>query len=136
FIGTPPMNFVAATSADGGATLRAAKFSIPTPASWRASLGTADGRKVVIGIRPEKLSISDGGASDAGFVPVAVEVVELLGNEVIFHGRTGDDILIAKTEPRRAPKVGANVSLRLDLDAIHLFDAATERRLDSAPAKP
>mgnify|MGYP001561677415 CR=1 FL=1 len=138
FIGTPPMNFVPATVTDRGATLRAARFSIPTPASWRAALGPVDGRRVLIGIRPEKIEIvsGDGAAPDSGIVPVAVEVVELLGNEVIFHGRAGDDVLVAKAEPRRAPRVGTTVSLRLDLDALHLFDAETERRLDSAPANP
>ncbi|HET7903743.1 MAG TPA: sn-glycerol-3-phosphate ABC transporter ATP-binding protein UgpC [Candidatus Eisenbacteria bacterium] len=141
FIGTPPMNFVPATTADQGATLRAVRFSIPTPASWRASVGAADGRRLILGIRPEKLTIVEGGeggagGASAGIVPVVVEVLELLGNEVIFHGRAGDDVLIAKTAPRRAPKIGATVSLRFDLEALHLFDAETERRLDSAPANP
>ncbi|HEU4334636.1 MAG TPA: sn-glycerol-3-phosphate ABC transporter ATP-binding protein UgpC [Candidatus Eisenbacteria bacterium] len=141
FIGTPPMNFVPATTADQGATLRAVRFSIPTPASWRASVGAADGRRLILGIRPEKLTIAEGGdggdgGAAAGVVPVVVEVLELLGNEVIFHGRAGDDVLIAKTAPRRAPQIGSTVSLRFDLEALHLFDAETERRLDSAPANP
>ncbi|HSQ59098.1 MAG TPA: hypothetical protein VLT84_01475, partial [Acidobacteriota bacterium] len=47
-----------------------------------------------------------GDGAAAGVVPVVVEVLELLGNEVIFHGRAGDDVLIAKTAPRRAPTIG------------------------------
>jgi len=62
-------------------------------------------------------------------VPVHVEVTELLGSEVVFHGRMGEDVLVAKAEPHRAPAIGTTVRLKLDLDAIHLFDAETERRL-------
>ena len=39
FIGTPPMNFVAATIGDGGATLAAAKFTLPVPAALRPVTG-------------------------------------------------------------------------------------------------
>ncbi|HEX7077193.1 MAG TPA: sn-glycerol-3-phosphate ABC transporter ATP-binding protein UgpC [Candidatus Eisenbacteria bacterium] len=130
FIGTPPMNFVPAVTADGGATLRAAQFSIPAPAAARGALGGADGRRVLIGIRPEKIEIAPAPPPGGnGFVAVKVEVVELLGNEAVFHGRVGDDVLVAKAEPHRAPKVGDIVTLRLDLEALHLFDAETERRL-------
>jgi multiple sugar transport system ATP-binding protein len=135
FIGTPPMNVVTATTADGGATLRSARFSIPTPASWRAMVGSSDGRRLMVGIRPEKIAISDG-ATGVGVVPVVIEVVELLGSEVIFYGRSGEEVLVAAADPRRAPRVGDTLSLRLDLEALHLFDAETERRLDAAPATP
>ena len=130
FIGTPPMNFIPATVADGGATLRAAKFTIPAPASCRSALAGRDGRGVMIGIRPEKVEIvRDAAAAGPGIVAATVEVVELLGNEAVFHGRVGDDLLVAKAESHHAPRVGDTVSLRLDLEALHLFDAETERRL-------
>ncbi|MGE5176863.1 MAG: ABC transporter ATP-binding protein [Hyphomicrobiales bacterium] len=134
FIGTPPMNFIPAVTADGGASLRATEFTIPAPADARAALAGPDGRRVLIGIRPEKIEPEDAagaGASAAapGTVAVKVEVVELLGNEAIFHGRVGDDVLVAKAEPHRAPNVGDTVTLRLDLGALHLFDAESERRL-------
>jgi multiple sugar transport system ATP-binding protein len=130
FIGTPPMNFLGATVSQAGATLAAAAFSIPTPAAWRAAAAKADGRRVRIGIRPEKIGLATPGAAGPGIVRAAVEVVELLGNEAVFHGRAGDDILIAKSESHHAPSVGAQVALQLDLEALHLFDAESERRLD------
>ena len=130
FIGTPPMNFVRATVGVGGARLDAASFAIPTPAGWRSAAVRHDGRPVLVGIRPEKIGLSNGKAEGPGTVPVTVEVVELLGNEAVFHGRAGDDVLIAKSESHHAPVVGARVQLRLDLEALHLFDAETERRLE------
>jgi multiple sugar transport system ATP-binding protein len=63
-------------------------------------------------------------------VPATVEVVELLGNEAVFHARAGEDVLIAKAEPHEAPSVGGRVSLQLDLEQLHLFDADTQRRLE------
>jgi multiple sugar transport system ATP-binding protein len=130
FIGTPPMNFFAATVAEGGASLRAAGFSLPTPPAWRAAAAKHDGKRVVVGIRPEKIELADGAPDQPGVVSVQVEVTELLGSEVVFHGRMGEDLLVAKAEPHRAPTIGATVRLKLDLDALHLFDAETERRLE------
>ncbi len=130
FIGTPPMNFVAATVGPQGETLETAALRLPTPASWRAAAARAAGRPVVIGIRPEKVGLVNGVPPRHDPLTATVEVVELLGSEAVFHGRVGDDVLIAKAESHRAPSVGARVPLRLDLDALHLFDASTRRRLD------
>jgi multiple sugar transport system ATP-binding protein len=48
---------------------------------------------------------------------------------VIVHGRVGDDVLVAKVEPHRAPRMGSRMDLLIELDSLHLFDAATENRL-------
>jgi multiple sugar transport system ATP-binding protein len=132
FIGTPPMNFIPATLADGGATVVASGFRLPVPAAWRAATAgrtSPDARKVVLGIRPENIreAARDGGAA----VPVKahVEFVEPLGYEVIVHGRVGDDLLVAKADPHRAPHMGSEMQLMIEADAVHLFDAGTEQRL-------
>jgi len=130
FIGTPPMNLFPASVTGGGATLTAGTFSIPTPGAWRAATAGTDGRELVIGVRPEKIGLARDDASGPGVVPAVVEMVELLGDEVVFHTRVGRDTLIAKAEPRHAPSVGGSVLLRLDLDELHLFDAETQRRLE------
>ena len=44
FIGTPPMNFVKATLADGGTTLKTAAFSLPVAQSYRALTAGKDGK--------------------------------------------------------------------------------------------
>ncbi len=130
FIGTPPMNFVPATLADGGATVAASGFRIPAPEAARAATAGMDGKKVVYGIRPE--NIREAAREGSGrTVPVTakVEFVEPLGHEVIVHGRVGDDLLIAKVDPHRAPRMDAEVPLVIEVDAGHLFDATTEKRL-------
>jgi multiple sugar transport system ATP-binding protein len=65
-------------------------------------------------------------------VTARVDFVEPLGHEVIVHGRIGNDSLVAKVDPHRAPEMGTDMGLELEMEAIHLFDAATEQRLTSS----
>jgi multiple sugar transport system ATP-binding protein len=130
FIGTPPMNFVRAVLADAGTRLQAGTFSLPVPESMRGVTAGADGRVVVVGVRPE--NIKGTGEQTRGAVAtvsVTAEVMEPLGHEVIVHGKTGGDILVAKLDPHRAPRLGETVDLVVELDTLHLFDAETEKRL-------
>ncbi len=131
FIGTPPMNFVAAGVADGGGALAASKFKIPVPASLRTVTSRHTDRKVVVGIRPE--NVLEAGSETRGEttqLPAEVEIVEPLGNEVIVHARVGEALFVAKLDPHRVPRLGEKLNLVLELDALHLFDAETERRLE------
>ena len=132
FIGTPPMNFLPATLADGGATVVASGFRLPVPATFRAAAAGKDGMKVVLGMRPENIREA-ARESGGGTVPVTakVEFVEPLGHEVIVHGRIGDELLVAKVDPHRAPQMGATMTLVIELEAAHLFDAATENGSDA-----
>jgi multiple sugar transport system ATP-binding protein len=132
FIGTPPMNFVKATIAEGGTKLVAAKLTLPVPASLRDVTRGRDGLKVVVGVRPENLL--DPGKTPRGEtarVAVEVEIVEPLGHEVIVHGRVGDDLLVSKLDPHSVPAIGSTIEIVVELDALHLFDAQTELRLSA-----
>jgi len=53
FIGTPPMNFLAATVSDGGKTLAGPGFSLPVPSNLQGPTTGKDGLKVMVGVRPE-----------------------------------------------------------------------------------
>ncbi|HEV2853169.1 MAG TPA: sn-glycerol-3-phosphate ABC transporter ATP-binding protein UgpC [Thermoanaerobaculia bacterium] len=130
FIGTPPMNFIPATLAGGGTTVAASGFEVPVPRAFRAAAAGRDGSKVVLGIRPENIREA-GREEGGGTVPVAaqVEFVEPLGHEVIVHGRVGDDLVVAKVDPHRAPRMGSRVDLVVEVEAVHLFDGDTEKRL-------
>ena len=131
FIGTPPMNFIPGEIADGGASLRAAALTLPLPAPLRPVAARVAGARVLAGIRPEHLHLADGTAPAGRHrLELDVDMVELLGNEAIVHGRVGDALLIAKAASHRAPRGGDRIPLDLDLDALHLFDAGTEQRLE------
>jgi multiple sugar transport system ATP-binding protein len=130
FIGTPPMNFIQATLAEGGATIAASGFRLSVPAGLKAVTAPRDGQKVVLGIRPENIreAAREAGGNNVP-ITVRVEFVEPLGHEVIVHGRIGDDLLVAKVDPHRSPEMGDDVQLVIEGDAIHLFDAGSEQRL-------
>jgi multiple sugar transport system ATP-binding protein len=130
FIGTPPMNFVPAVVADGGASLSASGFKLPVHDTWRAATNGKDGLKVIVGIRPE--NVRDAARNEMGAttrVHGHVDFVEPLGHEVIVHAKIGNELLVAKVDPHRTPEMGSEIDLELELEALHLFDAASEQRL-------
>src|SRR5437764_5512729 len=133
FIGTPPMNFVPAVISGGsadGATVAASAFTIPVPEAFREAAAAHKDQKVVLGVRPENIREAPRDPGDRVVaITATVEFVEPLGHEVIVHGRVGDDLLVAKVEPHRAPVMGDEVRLIVEVDACHLFDTATEKRL-------
>jgi multiple sugar transport system ATP-binding protein len=131
FIGTPPMNFFKATLADDGATLKAGTFSLPVAASYRALTAGKDGRALVVGIRPENIvDPTKPTRGETVRVTATVEIVEPLGHEVLVYARLGgDDVVVAKVDPHNAPAFDEKVELIVELESLHLFDAATERRL-------
>jgi multiple sugar transport system ATP-binding protein len=130
FIGTPPMNFFQATLTDGGGRVRASGFEIPVPSRARSLAGTAAGRKLVLGLRPEHVLAAGRKAhGESARIDAVVDIVETLGDEIVVHARTGEDVIVFKDDPHRTPEIGATVPLEIDLAALHLFDAATEQRL-------
>lgn len=85
------------------------------------------GKKVVVGIRPERIfGPGKEAPPDAVRVQATVELVETLGDELIVHGRTGDSLLVFKLDPHHPPDIGAKIAVHFDLEAVHLFDAETE----------
>ncbi len=86
FIGSPAMNFVAATlDRDGGPAVVFAGFKVPVPAdvlSARPGLDSYFGKELIVGIRPsdfEDASLGDGGG---GTLQVSADTVEALGSEI------------------------------------------------------
>jgi multiple sugar transport system ATP-binding protein len=47
----------------------------------------------------------------------------------MIHVRVGDEVLVYPVEPHAMPEMGDRAELVLELEKLHLFDAATERRL-------
>ncbi|MCA1580869.1 MAG: sn-glycerol-3-phosphate ABC transporter ATP-binding protein UgpC [Acidobacteria bacterium] len=129
FIGTPPMNFLPATVAGDGAFLEGNSFRLPLA---RTVSGIAAGRRMIVGIRPEGLrrrAATD--PAGAPSLPLTAEVVEPLGDEVIVHARIGESMVICKLGPRDSPRMGDSFDAVIDLDRLHLFDAATSERIAS-----
>jgi multiple sugar transport system ATP-binding protein len=130
FIGTPPMNLLEGTL--DGEAVAATGFTMPVPQTYREAVAGRTG-KVTLGIRPENIR-EEGFDHPGESAPLSIEVdlVEPLGHEVVIYGRAGSDQITAKLAPHRIPRIGETVELSVELDAVQLFDSATERRLDAA----
>jgi multiple sugar transport system ATP-binding protein len=129
FIGTPPMNFVKARLDREGTAAVASGFTLALPPAMRPAPGEA-GREVVLGIRPENVvDAREGGRGITASLPLEVEFVEPLGDEVIVHGRVGEEVLLCKLGPHRVPEAGSRLEVAIELEKVHVFDAETELRM-------
>jgi multiple sugar transport system ATP-binding protein len=118
FIGSPTMNFVSVTTADGVA--RAEGFEVKLPKAVPPGKGT-------LGFRPE--AVTDRVAEGSGALQMRVDVVERLGSDQFLYGQVGTSTITARVDPRLTVAVGDTVPLGLDTRTLHLFDSETEAAL-------
>jgi multiple sugar transport system ATP-binding protein len=92
--------------------------------------------EIVIGIRPEHMHLADPGVtpsagSDSAWLSGEVLLVEELGADALLHvrltGETGQ--VVARTEGRRPPGPGKQVSFRVQPDDVFAFHPVTGARL-------
>jgi multiple sugar transport system ATP-binding protein len=142
FIGSPPMNLVEAEVDGGQASF--AGIALPAP-------GNVSGR-VIVGIRPQDLGVSDDGeltvepavVEDLGSATNAIfpvdapavdtEAVRAATDEgdtaVLLH--TDRRALFTASLPEGSPvRAGTPLRLRIDASRLHFFDPETGARLDA-----
>jgi len=134
FIGSPSMNFVTGTLVrEGGFVFRTHgdAFQLSLLEEHWDRLREYEGKEVTLGIRPENMYVADRttGPDHAAFVPVLLEVVEPMGNEIFIYARAGDFLLVARVVPQMLPDPGQSIRLALDLTKLHFFDAASEKTI-------
>jgi multiple sugar transport system ATP-binding protein len=123
FIGTPPMNFLSGTFSADGAAVEGKGFRLTVPSELAGPARA--GRAVIVGIRPEHLVDSGSGPALAA----QVEILEPLGDQLVVHAKLEETPLVFKVDPHRVLKIGETVDVFVGGDRLHLFDAASERRL-------
>src|SRR5580658_1731053 len=125
FIGSPAMIFKDAATTEGGA--RIAGTVIPLPTAIRTAASRAGLTALVLGIRPEHMHLADGVGEIAG----EVILVEELGADALLHVRlaeTGNQV-VARTEGRKPPAPGQDVTFRVQPDDIFAFHPVTGARI-------
>ncbi len=128
FIGSPAMNFLEGTIADG--TFRSPGLTVPMTGHLEPA--RSRGGAVTLGIRPEDLELvgkTRGQEARPGTLAVTARVVEPMGNEIFLHASLGETPLLARIGPEYVPEVGAEYLLELDTGRAHLFDAETGESL-------
>ncbi|MCF1709937.1 sn-glycerol-3-phosphate ABC transporter ATP-binding protein UgpC [Tabrizicola sp. J26] len=119
FIGSPSMNLLPGVVGAGGGSVEVDGTAIAVPPRQ----GMDPGRKVIVGIRPEHLSIASSG------ITATVVVIEPTGSETHVVLRLGSRELTAVFRERHAFRPGDTVTLAPDPTVIHLFDEATGDRI-------
>lgn len=92
-----------------------------------AAQNSQDTSKLIMGIRPEDIGLSlEVGERD---LSGTVYVVEPLGDRNIYDIQLGKNLLKVKAPASFVVDTGTPVSIRFDLNRLHLFDATTEKVL-------
>jgi multiple sugar transport system ATP-binding protein len=121
FIGSPAMNFVNVKR--DGDQVSGEGITLPIPTRYRGGLdGSTD---LIAGFRPEHLELGE--YPNSATIRANADVVEFLGDEELLHvtvqGHEGDVVAVVGSEHRVKP--GDVVDLKLPLEKLHLFDAAS-----------
>jgi multiple sugar transport system ATP-binding protein len=120
FVGTPPMNFLAAEVTANGAAPVVKLSGGSFPVSDK-QLGFLAGRKLTLGIRAEAIVVE--AEAGEGLIEATVVVVEPLGSHNLLTVKTGDDLLKVSTPPHLFPAPDSSIWLRLEPHRIRWMDA-------------
>jgi multiple sugar transport system ATP-binding protein len=131
FIGSPRMNLLrgVVTEDAKGLSFRAGEASGNGAVTLRLSANTSEKmkpyleRQIVLGVRPENVSLEGTSVSQA--TPSMVEVVENAGPDQFVHARIGAEVMIARLPANRPIKVRDPVTLNIDMSSAHFFAADT-----------
>ncbi len=125
FVGNPPMNLfrVKVSGSDGNyiAENHSLKMSI---SSERGAKAAAHGGEVIMGIRPDNITVSP-----EGDVEGSVHVVEPLGRDDMLDVHVGENSFLVLVDPVKKIRSGDTVRLRFDAAYVQFFDPETERSI-------
>jgi multiple sugar transport system ATP-binding protein len=133
FVGSPRMNFFDATLQhdDGHLMVCHPHFQIALPPAMVSRLnGSAAGRSVVLGIRPEHVGVRAAEQPDG--IAARVYVTESESNQVLIDFHLGEQIVRTRCDREDLEcefSVEQQAYLVLDQGALHLFDKASGRRI-------
>lgn len=130
FIGSPSMNFFDAKIVNGksGFKIDAGSFLVDVPKKRSQLYEKYIDRAVIFGIRPEDIHDSDFTPANIkpAKVKAKVEVVELMGNEIVAYLKSGENEFVARVDPRSKYTFGDDIQVAFNIDNVHVFDKATE----------
>jgi multiple sugar transport system ATP-binding protein len=147
FMGSPAMNLYEATLSPDLSSLKLGSQSLSLPATvaaQRPGLRAYADKTVVVGLRPEHLSLATDGGAGGRVLAVDTELVEALGSEQLLHFKidarrihapgvdeekdVGEAVLgigVARIAPDGRVAAGERVRLAARPELMHLFDPAT-----------
>jgi multiple sugar transport system ATP-binding protein len=139
FIGWPRMNFFDANvvqkdadifveeQSDGA--IVGSRFSAMLETEAAARLKQYAGKKIVFGIRPEKMHVSQLAAANGSSIEAMVEVVEPIGAERFLYLARGNQSLAARMSGGENPEVKQKLALSFEMTEARFFDPGTGKAI-------
>ena len=135
FIGSPQMNFINVTIARDGDEYSAefGRYKLPIP-KGKTTGGVFEqyvGKSVIMGVRPENIHDDELFLSSFRYLAVeaTVDIAELMGAEIYIYMNVEGNSITAKVPPRSAYKPGDTITVAIDMNKAHFFDAETEKTI-------
>ncbi|TBW41197.1 sn-glycerol-3-phosphate ABC transporter ATP-binding protein UgpC [Siculibacillus lacustris] len=126
FIGSPPMNLIDGTVGRDETLAFADGTTLAVP-----GLALAPGRAVTLGLRPEALVVGEAALEQPIRGRFDLQFVEHLGPAALAHGLFAGRTFVAQVPARLVEGAPEGLAFGCPPDALHLFDAATGRRLEA-----
>ena len=123
FIGTHPMNLISGVHRGGRVHALGAQLHVPSTVGADLS----EGRKVVVGARPEYVTWSPVPQPDS--IEAEVTVIENLGAGALVIARLGDDRLQCVADEDSVPEVGQRCWFTIPVHKTLVFDEETGLRI-------
>jgi multiple sugar transport system ATP-binding protein len=133
FIGSPAMNFLSGMISEKNDlifTSKSSELKFNFSSEQKSYLKDYVGQEVVIGIRPEDISIENTSGKSIE-LECALDVIEPMGNESFIYFEIEKTQFIARVKPLHDLKVGGKVKLYIDPNRVYLFESATGHHLFS-----
>jgi ABC-type sugar transport system ATPase subunit len=130
FIGSPPMNLISGrlTAELGEQRFETGGLQVPLAPEWRAVLSRYGKPGVVLGIRPDRMSLNGNG--EEGFFAVVEDVEPMIGEtSVTFRLASGDSLRGIFLDAADDLAAGDSVHVSVGGDSIELFDPETGHSL-------
>jgi multiple sugar transport system ATP-binding protein len=131
FIGSPPMNFIPLRLQRQDGRLHALLDS--GQARCELPLGVSDagleGREVILGIRPEQISLAPAQANGLPSIRAEVQITEPTGPDLLVFITLNQTKVCCRLAPDVPTRVGDTLTLQFDPARVLLFDAASGERL-------
>ncbi len=129
FIGSPPMNFLKCGYDAAKGALVSESFAYRVSAQAGASLTARDPKALLLGVRPEDLTVGLEPSPDA--IRATVYVTEQLGREMLLNVTVGQEIIRGFAPPDTLLRAEQEVWLSFKEAALHVFDQKSRETLYS-----
>ena len=131
FIGSPPMNFLAGELSGEALALRGGDSTLPLDDAHREAAGRAGTRDILLGIRPEHITLSDRAATDGVYsLHGKIDTIEPLGYTTLVRAELPSSTVLNVLASGKLPwAMGDPIYATFRPEHIYLFDGSSEQTL-------